>query len=533
LWSGLVATDLFLRILLRKMLSATGLSYTRGGRSLVSRTSLVAIALALVSAFLAAGCKRSSGAKNNQPSGSASPSPRDVLCVEQQEGCIYCSGRDISAAAFLDADQSRPTVCDPKNDENCVEFCTSLTADCALPWSPNPHCLFSSDLEFQRAVFNRDTIDRPEVQVAGRVVDESGRRIEGAHVDVWVSRGSQVTALAQEVSAKDGTFRVRLRSGPWTYSLRFSRPGLASEFVERLPAERLAVAIGNQPKVFRLGGEVVIKGRIVDSSPAAVPVVGAEIAALRSAEDGIESSSARTGEDGSFILGGLEARRYFLRITKFGWRPIMMKGVQAGSGARVAIKLTRATVIRGAVRDKNGDPEPNATVAALLSDAPGMPNTPIFWTSDSTGSFAQDRFMPGTYYLWARKGDMLAYPPEKIEVTDGGDVEVTLTLGQKGSRVTGQLVPQAGFRLTSEVRALLISRSSPLAFPRPAVADLNDANGNFAFTGVLPGRYEISVRDGARALAIVAGPREVEIPIDADVTVPLKEPITVRSRELE
>jgi hypothetical protein len=201
----------------------------------------------------------------------------------------------------------------------------------------------------------------------------------------------------------------------------------------------------------------------------------------------------------------------------------MMKGVQAGVGTRVAIKLTRATVIRGSVRDKNGDPEPNATVAALLSDAPGMPNTPIFWTSDSTGSFAQDRFVPGTYYLWARKGDMLAYPPEKIEVT----------LAQKGSRVTGQVVPQAGFRLTSEVRALLISRSSPLAFPRPAVADLNDASGKFAFTGVLPGRYEISVRDGARALAIVAGPREVEIPIDADVTVPLKEPITVRSRELE
>jgi hypothetical protein len=455
------------------------------------------------------------------------------LCVEQQEGCTYCSGRDISAAPFLDADQSRPTVCAPKDDENCVEFCTSLTADCALPWSPNPHCLFSSELEFQRAVFNRDTLDRPEVQVVGRLVDESGRRIEGAHVDVWVSRGSQVTALAQEVSAKDGTFRVRLRSGPWTYSLRFSRPGLASEFVERLPAEKLAVPLGNQPKVFRLGGEVVIKGRIVDSSPAAVPVANAEIAALRSAEDGIESSSARTGDDGSFILGGLEARRYFLRITKFGWRPIMMKGVQAGAGPRVAIKLARATVIRGSVRDKNGDPEPNATVAALLSDAPGMPNTPIFWTSDSTGSFAQDRFVPGTYYLWARKGDMLAYPPEKIEVTDGGDVEITLTLAQKGSRVTGQVVAQAGFRLTSEVRTLLISRSSPLAFPRPAVADLNDASGRFAFTGVLPGRYEISVRDGARALAIVAGPREVEIPIDADVTVPLQEPITVRSRELE
>ena len=491
------------------------------------------LAFLLLPLVVASSCKRSPDAKSSQPSGNLAPVPREALCIEQQEGCVYCTGRDVSAAPFLDADQSRPTICDPKNEDNCVEFCTSLAPECALPWSPKPHCLFGSELDFQRAVFNRDTSDRPEIPVAGRLVDESGRRIEGAHVDVWVSRGTQLTALAQEVSAKDGSFRIRLRSGPWNYSLRFSRPGLASEFVERLPAEKLAPMAAGQPRVFRLGPEAVIKGRIVDSSPAAVPVADAEVSALRAAEDGIESSSARTGDDGSFLLGGLEARRYFLRITKFGWRPTVMKAIQAGAGARVAIKVTRATVIRGVVRDKSGDPEANATVAALLSDVPGIPTTPIFWTSDSTGAFAQDRFVPGTYYLWARKGDMLAYPPEKIELEEGGDVEVDLSLKQKGSRVTGQVVPQAGVRISPDARALLISRSSPLAFPRPAVADLDDSDGKFTFAGILPGRYEISIRDGTRTLAIVAGPREVEIPIDADMTVPLKDAILVRPRVLE
>ncbi len=491
------------------------------------------IALALLPLAAGEGCKRSPGAKSSQPSGNVTPAPREVLCIEQQEGCVYCTGRDVSATPFLDADQSRPTICDPKNDDNCVEFCTMLAPECALPWAPKPHCLFGSEIEFQRAVFNRDTADRPEIQGAGRLVDEGGRRIEGAHVDVWVSRGTQLTELAREVSAKDGTFHIRLRTGPWTYSLRLSRPGLASEIFERLPAERLALTAGNQPRVFRMGPESTIRGRIVDNSPKSVPVVDAEVSALRSAEEGIESSSARTGDDGSFILGGLEARRYFLRITRFGWRPMVMKGIQAGSGARVSIKLTRATVIHGIVRDKNDDPEPNATVAALLSDVPGIPTTPIFWTSDSTGAFAQDRFAPGTYYLWARKGDMLAYPPEKIELTEGGDAEVTLSLKQKGSRVTGQVLAQPGFRISPDARALLLSRSSPLAFPRPAVADLDDNDGKFAFTGILPGRYEISIREGARTLDIVTGPREVEIPIDADVTIPLKEPITVRPRVLE
>jgi protocatechuate 3,4-dioxygenase beta subunit len=446
---------------------------------------------------------------------------------------MYCTGRDSTGAPFLEADQSRPTTCHPKDQDNCVEFCTTVAPECALPWSPKPHCVLETELEFQRAVFSRDTADRPEVAVMGRLVDESGRRIEGAHIDVWVSRGSQQTVLAQEASAKDGTFRLRLRSGPWTYSLRFSRPGFASEIVERLPAEKLAPMVGNQPRAFRLSPENTIKGRVVDSSPNGLPVADVDVSAARASEGGIESSSARTGPDGSFVLGGLEARRYFLRIARFGWRPQVVRGVQAGPTARITVKLARATVIRGIVSDKDGDPEPNATVAAVLSELPGIPTTPIFWTTDNSGAFAQDRFAPGTYYLWARKGEMLAYPPEKIEIEEGTDVEVPLVLKQKGSRVTGQVVAPLGSPISPDAHAVLIARSSPLAFPRPAVADLNDDDGRFTFTGVLPGRYELSIRDGTKPLAIVAGPREVEIPIDADVMVPLKEPIVVRPRVAE
>ena len=494
------------------------------------RMSLSKALLAILLVALPVGCKRS---KNRQPTGSATPAAREVLCMAQPEGCTYCNSRDGVAVPFLDVDQSRPTICDPKNEDNCVEFCSALAPECALPWSPKPRCVFDNELAFQRATFNRDTADRPEVVVMGRLVDENGRRIEGAHIDVWVSRGTQQTALAEEVTAKDGAFKIRLRSGPWTYSLRFSRPGMASEIIERLPAEKLAPMVGNQSRVFHLGPETTIKGRIVDNSPAAVPVVDAEVSALRTSEDGIASGTARTGDDGSFILGGLEPHRYFLRITKFGWRPLVMKGIQAGSGVRVPVKLMRATVIRGVVRDKDGDPEPNATVAAVLSEVPGIPTTPIFWTSDNTGAFAQDRFAPGAYYLWARKGDMLAYPPEKIELPDGGDVEVTLSLKQKGSRVTGHAVAEPGFTLSPDARALLISRSSPLVFPRPAVAAVDEKDGHFTFAGILPGRYEISIRERTKTLTIVAGPRDVEIPIDSDISVPLKDPIMVRPRVAE
>jgi len=109
-------------------------------------------------------------------------------------------------------------------------------------------------------------------------------------------------------------------------------------------------------------------------------------------------------------------------------------------------------------------------------------------------------------------------------------VEVSLSLQLKGSRVKGHVQSQPGYRISTGARALMVSRSSPLAFPRPAVADLDDLTGRFEFSGILPGRYEISIREGTRTLAIVAGPREIEIPIDADLTIPLKEVITVRPR---
>jgi hypothetical protein len=495
------------------------------------RTSLPLV-MALLLLAVEPGCKRRVGAKRNQPASSIARVPRDVLCMEQPEGCIYCSARDVVPAPFLDADQPRPILCHPNDEDDCVEFCSMLAPDCALPWAPKPHCVFNSEIEFQRALFNRDTSDRPEVQMVGRVVDDNGRRIEGVRIDVWVSRATQQTALAQEVSGKDGSFRLRLRSGPWNYSLRFSRAGLASEIFDRLPAEKLAASTGTQPRLFRLGPEVTIKGRITDDSPEALPIADAEVSALRMLEDNIESGSARSGADGAFVLRGLEARRYFLRVTKFGWRPAVVKAVQGGAGGRVTIKLTHATVIRGLVRDKEGDPEPNATVAAVLSDVPGAPTTPIFWATDSDGSFAQDRFSPGTYFLWARKRDVLAYPPEKIELPEGADVEVTLALRHKGSAVKGQVVAQTGFGILPGTRAVLVNRSSPLAFPRPAVANLR-AKGHFEFSGMLPGRYEITIRDEAKTLAIVAGPREVEIPIDEDVTVSLKEPIVVRPHVAE
>jgi len=485
---------------------------------------------ALAFFFAVPACKRSVQVSKVRPADVTSASPRGVLCVEQPDACLYCVGRE-GEAAFLETFQSQPRVCDPKDPEECVEFCSTFAPPCALPWTPEPHCVLDSQLAFHRALFNRDTADRPEVTFSGRVTDEAGHRLEGVHVDIWVARGTQFTSLGDEVSAKDGTFKLHLRSGPWTYSLRLRRTGLASEIVDRLAPDKLAASSAAPARIFRMGAESVARGRVVDVETGA-PVTDALLQAVRTPEDALEVSEARSGPDGTFVLGGLEAHRYSLRVSKFGWKSLTTKNAFSAPAARLTVKLSHGTVIRGLVHNADGKPEPNATVAAVLSDVPGAPTLPIFWTTDSEGSFAQDHFAPGTYYLWARRGDMLAYPPEKIELVEKGDVTVELRLDHKGARVTGQVIPRPGYHLSSDARAVLLGRAPSLGFPRPAVGAL-DQDGHFLVAGVLPGRYELSVREGTRTLTIAQGPRDVEVPIDPDTTVALPEPVVVRAQIAE
>jgi hypothetical protein len=162
-------------------------------------------------------------------------------------------------------------------------------------------------------------------------------------------------------------------------------------------------------------------------------------------------------------------------------------------------------------------------MAAVLS---GSPDGTIFtWTTDG-GRFAEE-MSPGTYYVWARRGDTFLYPPEKIELPRGHEVEVSLTLNHKGAHVSGRVLAAGNFQLGPDTGVILLP-GSPLAFPRATAAEIG-ADHRFVFAGMLPGRYEISVRDGSgHVLEVVQGPRYVEVPIEPDSNVTLAEPVAVK-----
>jgi hypothetical protein len=481
------------------------------------------LVLALVATVMGTpiACRRSPGTQVTPTAAVAGIDPRDVRCVERPEGCVFCDGRGLPLP-LLEPEEPPSSLCDPKDPANCVDFCSRLAPECATPWSHGASCILASEEEFRREIFRRDSADRPEIVLQGRVTDDLGRRVEGAKVRVWF----QGTAIADEVSGKDGGFRVRLRGTPAPYTIRIAHAGLATEISDIRLDRPPAIVV----RSFHLVPEISQRGRVVDAAGA--PVRGVEVRALRTPDDVVEVSSAQTGDDGQFLITGLENKKYILVASRFGWLPGSVRAVAAVGAPRATIHLSRTGVIRGTVVDADGDPVANAIVVAMLSAAFGVGSSPIIWTTDTEGKFAQDRFRPGTYYLWARHGEMLVYPPEKIEIGEGNpDAKIELGVSHRGARVRGKLVSSSGLALDPETRAVLVGRS-PLAFPRKAVGDV-DRSGAFVVSGVLPGRYEISIRVGPRVLPINSGPREVEVPIEEGATVDLAETVVVRPRPEE
>ena len=193
------------------------------------------------------------------------------------------------------------------------------------PWRTVPSCLLPSEQEFRRELFRRDTADRPEAVVQGRITDEAGHRVEGAKIRVWF----QGTAILDEVSGKDGSFRLELRAGPWTYSVRVSHAGLATEIADlRIDRGRDARCATSAWRPSRRSAAA--------SSTAGEPIGGVTVHALRSPDDPVDAGETQTADDGTFAIAGLDVKRYYLRASKFGWLPAdaEVAGHRAGHAGR-------------------------------------------------------------------------------------------------------------------------------------------------------------------------------------------------------
>ena len=407
---------------------------------------------------------------------------------------------------------------------NCVDFCSRLAPECAVPWRTVPSCLLPSEQEFRRELFRRDTADRPEALVQGRVTDEAGRRIEGAKISVWF----QGTAIAEEVSGKDGSFHLRLRTGPWTYSVRVSRAGAGDR--DRRAAHRQAGddraqlpagARERHPRARRQRQGRADRGRHHPRRP----------------------QRRRSGRLGR----GAERRRRHVRARRARRQALLPARVEVRLAARDAEvdgrpRRPRASASswrapassRGAWSTPTGTGRPNATVVALLSA--GLGATALADHLDRRQR-RQVRAgpLPGRHVLPVgapRRDAGVPAREDRDQRPGAGRRDRAASCRTRARACAAASRCAAGAPVEPETRAVLFGRS-PLALPRKAVGEI-DRDGKFV------GRRAAAraLRDlGARRLAHPADHRAARARSRSrsspGATVDLAETIVVRPQAEE
>src|SRR4029079_273767 len=102
-------------------------------------------------AIAALGCPRDRSRSSPPNASTANVDMRDVRCVERPEGCVWCEGRGPTPP-LVEPDAVPASLCDPKDEGNCVDFCSRLAPECAVPWRSVPSCLLPSEQEFRREI---------------------------------------------------------------------------------------------------------------------------------------------------------------------------------------------------------------------------------------------------------------------------------------------------------------------------------------------------------------------------------------------
>lgn len=244
----------------------------------------------------------------------------------------------------------------------------------------------------------------PELRVSGRVLDAAGRPVPGAaiYAEGYYHILPEVASLdlAETMADEAGEFELaglRLDIG---HSLIVDAPGYAERVVELAEFPARTGWVGD----IQLTSEFAIAGAVIDQEGLPVggisielqpilfdetsddsPLVRAEEGASLDAHVRVQSAlhQARTAEDGTFLLTGLDDHEYELRVLRDD-APLVETRILTRDRERAANMLltlpARSLVLSGEVRDADG-PVVGARVEATRFGPVGIT------TTDAEGRF--------------------------------------------------------------------------------------------------------------------------------------------------
>jgi protocatechuate 3,4-dioxygenase beta subunit len=287
--------------------------------------------------------------------------------------------------------------------------------------------------------------------------------------------------LQRGETTADGVFTVTLPTG--AYRVQAAANGYtSSEAVEVRLTE-------GEPADVQLPLErgVSVTGRVTDDggapiAGAAVYVTGAELDRIsaRSSLRGGGPGNARSAEDGTFTIAGLEPGTATLAVRKEGYVPFR-QAIDARGTTNVDVRLGRGLTLNGVVL-RNGKPVPEVSVGATTA-AVGGDHQPT--VTDANGRFTLSGLIAARYTVAAYRDD------EQTEVRDVDPTqqkELVITLDPRPTgvifgSVTG-IPANAGGKITR--RAVFVQSD------QRGVEGLIDEAGNYRIENAPAGLVFIS-----------------------------------------
>jgi uncharacterized GH25 family protein len=321
--------------------------------------------------------------------------------------------------------------------------------------------------------------------VSGRVVDEAGKPIANARVQLSSSWGSADGDAAH--SNDTGEFTIAaVAAGAHT---------LSATAADHAPVRSSPVTVADRPVAgieikMKAGG--VVYGTVTDAAGKPVPFATIRVAAANRQMWEMAPRQATTNRQGAFELRGLARAKLQARAeSDASASQIVDVDLAATQRKEVKLVLDVAGTIAGIVVDDTGKPVPEVQVSAFPDVFAGGDTSAMMLgglasaTSDGAGGFTIRGLADGAYKVSAARAGASPWRDfgEHGTTARVGDQSVRVVLATPGE-LRGRLVV-AGASTPPKLASIAIGYQPPT----PANAD-----GTFALLDVAPGTYDVHFR---------------------------------------
>lgn len=343
--------------------------------------------------------------------------------------------------------------------------------------------------------------------IEGRVLDESGRPVAGAHIGLSLPMERMNERPPQAETGPDGSFRLKGLARGERYDLWIQADGFVQRQapgVEAPPSEPLRIEL-------RRGRTLTV--RVVD--PEGKPVARALLSRMEKvlatgpgAGYGHQSTGSlgETDDEGSLRIGNLEPGVLDLLVQADGFQPLVAPGLhipdESDAGA-VEVTLVRGAVLEGQVLDGDGKAVVGASVQASLESVEvqpyGVGMLPA--TTDGEGRYRLEGLTPGSYQVTVRSVELSDTLWGKAEV-DAGVHRLDFRF-PSGAQVSGQVLDSRGVPVPRASLSLVPVGGGYIS------NTVGRADGTFTFRAVPDGDFHL--RGSAPGFALTVEPGEVRV----------------------